>query len=510
MGSEARPGWRVGCARVPEFPLTLARALHPEVPLQAPLVLIEDKGHLSRVAAADAAARLEGVRVGQAASHARACCAGLVCLDWDPPLQEQTSRALAEKLGVAAPLVVPVEDEPGMFWIDARGMRWLGGEDGLASRVLAAADAAGFKTLRLAIADTAVAARAAVHLPGDARVRLVPAGSDAAFMARLPLTALDMDDSMRQALLGLGLTTVAELMKLPASALNDRFGPEGRAALERALGIDARRPSGRPPAALPTISQPLDTPVDSTAPLIFGLRGMIDRLASRLVARGLSATRLDLILHLDDHTEHVEVLEPTRPLHHPRALFELCRERMERIVVDSPVVELGVAIRTAQPAVPEQAHLGMSRWDAQALEGALNRLHGRFGEAVVFTPIGRDDPRPEAAGVWVVVSEVPLDLHVTRLDQPPPAPAPVRRALAAPEPLQARFDPEGLPIQVSFEHGWRPVRAHGPERLSGGWWDPAEQYAREDWRLVCLDPAGGVLWASRTPDGRWWLRGWWD
>lgn len=510
MGSERAAGWRIGCAQIPAFALTVARRLHPEVPAHAPLVLIEDKGHLSRVAAVEETARLEGVRIGQAASHARACCAGLVCLDWDPPLQEQVSQGLAERLGEAAPLVVPVEGAPGMFWIDARGMRWLGGEDGLASRVIAAADAAGFDTLCLAIADTAVAARAAVQLSGEGRVRIVNPGTDAGFMATLPLTALDMDESMRQALLGLGLTTVAELMKMPPAALTDRFGVEGRAALERALGIDERRPNGRPPQALPTVTQPLDNPVESTAPLVFGLRGMIDRLASRLLNRGLSATRLDLILHLDDHTEHVEVLEPTRPLHHPRALFELCRERLERIVVDSPVIEIGVAIRTAQSAVPEQTHLGASRWDPLALEGALNRLHGRFGQAVVFTPVARDDPRPEAAGVWDVVTEVPLDLHVTQVQAPMRAPAPVRRALPAPEPLQARFDTEGLPVRVCFEHGWRPVRAHGPERLSGGWWDPAAAYAREDWRLVCVDAAGGVLWASRAADGRWWLRGWWD
>ncbi|MCB9522309.1 MAG: DNA polymerase Y family protein [Myxococcales bacterium] len=505
------PTWRIGCARVPRFALAVARQAHPEVPPHAPVALIEEKGTRSRVAAADAEAQADGVQVGQAAARARAGCPGLVCLTWDPAALRQATLALAERLEQAAPLVVPLEDEPGAFWIDARGMRWLGGEDGLAARVLAEAAAAGFPELKLAVADTAVAARAAVRLPGAAAVRLVPAGGDAAFLARLPLDALDMGDEVRDALLGLGLRTVAELAALPPGALEARFGPEGRAALRRALGFDPRRPEGRPPAPLPRVALPLDEPVDHTAPLVFGLRGILDTLASRLIARGLSATRLVLGLRLDDRSERVETLEPTRPLHHPRALFELCRDRLERITVDSPVVELTVAVGAAQPAVAEQANLGAGRWDPRALEGALNRLHGRFGQAVVFTPEPRDDPRPEAGGAWQALSEVPLDLQVPEVAAPPPAPAPIRRALPEPVPLPVRLDAHGQPTVVRLAMGgWQTVRAHGPERLSGGWWDPAGRYAREDWRLVLLGDEGGVLWASRAGDGAWWLRGWWD
>jgi protein ImuB len=323
------------------------------------------------------------------------------------------------------------------------------------------------------------------------------------------LRSLAIEEDVRIALEGVGLRTVGELAALPASALEDRFGPAGRAALQRALGVDLRRIDGRPPPALPEAALGLEHPVSTTAPLLFGLRGLLDRIASQLIDRGVSATRVDLRFTLDGAPEQTETLIPARPIHHPRALFELCRDRLEGLQVDAPVIELTVVICSAQPAVPEQTHLGANRWDARALEGALNRLHGRFGQSVVFTAQGRDDPRPEKAGVWVAVDEVPLDLRLPDGIQAAAAPAPVRRMFPQPVPLTARFDKQGKPIAIQRGATWRPVSAYGPERLSGGWWD-AEPYAREDWRLICFDEEGGVLWASRTPDGQWWLQGHWD
>lgn len=501
--------WRIGCARIPDFAMVLACRAHPHVDPRQPIVLIEEKGNQSQVAALNTMARVEGLRVGLTASRARARFEHLVCLPWDPDALTQAARHLADQLETVAPLVVPVDDAPGVFWIDARGMRWLGGEDALADRVLSHARALGFGTTRLAVADTAAAARAAVHLVDDVALRLIPPGGDRAFLARLPLTALNIDADMRAALESVGIHTAGALATLPASALEDRFGPAGRAALERALGVDLRRIDGRPPPALPEAALGLEHPVSTTAPLLFGLRSLLDRVASQLIDRGVSATRVDLRFTLDGAPEQIEILLPARPVHHPRALFELCRDRLEGLQVDAPVIELTVAICAAQPAVPEQTHLGASRWDARALEGALNRLHGRFGQSVVFTAAGRDDPRPEAAGRWVPVDEVPLDLRLPDGLRRPAAPAPIRRQEPTPIPLTARLDAHGIPIAVQRGATWRPVSACGPERLSGGWWDTTP-YAREDWRLICLDAEGGVLWASRSPDGRWWLRGHWD
>ncbi len=547
-------GWRLACARAPDFALRVAlRALPPDA-RGAPVALVEAGQH-ARVRAVNAAARLEGVRPDQTATRARARCPGLCCLEWDPAAFTAAAHALAEVLQRASPLVLPADgDPPGTFLVDARGMRYLGGDAGLADRLVALAAEADFPGLRVGIADSAVAARAAAWLPDTplgpegpppllrvmtraqgtrhergvrrrkpdepsdsieeitaSSVVIIPPGRDADFLGALPLTALDVDEHLRAALRGLGLKTVADLRALPAAALTARFGPEARAALERAAGLDLRRPEGALPVPLPAVALPLEHPIEDTTRLIFGLRGSLTTLAVRLVERGLSATRLALALLLDDHSEHVERLEPARPLHHPAALFELLRDRLERVQIDAPIVEVQVRVLTAVPAVPEQVHLGAGRWNPAAMQGALDRLLGRFGRAAVVQPVPVDDHRPEAAGRWAPVIEIPLSPPLTvGADAlgPPPPPAPVRRALPAPVPLEARLDAGGHPIAVRWSGRWRRVEARGPERLSGAWWGD-DPYAREDFRLALNE--GGVLWASRDPRaGGWWLRGWFD
>lgn len=504
---------RLACAFIPEFPLAIGLRGLTDEERAAPVVLVEPDDR-ARIRAMNSAAAAAGARLGQTASRGRSVVPGLHCLPWEAERQAAAVRRMADTLYGASPMVVPLDDLPGAFWIDARGMRWLGGEPGLAKRLRALAAEAGHPDLRVGIADGATAARAAAMCcPPHDPIRIVPRGGDAAFIGRLPLSALSIDSELRATLASLGLTTVAELRALPEPALISRFGVRGREALERAGGLDPHRPSGRPPPALPEAVLALDTPVSQTAHLIFGLRGLADTVSSKLLSQGLSATRLGLHLRLDDRREHGETLIPARPVHHPHLVFDLVRDRLERGAaadLSSPVVEVRLEVVEAIATAAEQAHLGAAQWDPSALEGALNRLQGRYGEPVVFEAEARDDSRHEAAGAWAPVVEVPLGRPLSTPSAVDPAaePAPVRRRLAVPQAIDVRLDRHGMPQAVRWDGGWRTVDARGPERLSGGWWT-ADPYAREDYRLALAD--GGILWVGR--DARtdsWWVLGWLD
>ncbi|MEZ4431714.1 MAG: DNA polymerase Y family protein [bacterium] len=501
--------YRIACAFVPDFALAVGLRGLPGDERDEPVVLVEPDER-ARVRALNRAAEAGGARLGQTASRARAVVPGLHCLPWDEKALVAASRRLAEALYGASPMVVPLDDTPGAFWVDARGMRWMGGEPGLCERLIAFAADAGHPALRVGVADGATAARAAAAVARPHHI--VPPGEDARFLGTLPLDALAIDPELRDVLRSLGLSTVAELRKLPEPALISRFGVRGRDALERAGGLDPHRPSGRPPPALPEAVLALDAPVSETGALVFGLRGLADTLAARLIDGGLSATRLSLVLALDDRSEVSEALVPARPAHHPHLLFELVRDRLERGAaadLRSPVVEVRLQVQDAIAATAEQAHLGAAQWDPAALEGALNRLQGRYGEPVVFEPEARDDARPEKAGVWSPVVEVPLEAPLRGPGEAPAAdPAPVRRWLSVPQAVEVRVDADGRPQAVRWGGGCRTADARGPERLSGSWWS-GSPYAREDYRLALAD--GGILWVGR--DARtdtWWVLGWLD
>lgn len=502
--------YRIACAIVPDFALAVGLRGLPVDDRDEPVVLVEPDER-ARVRALNAAAEASGARLGQTASRARAVVPGLHCLPWDARAMTAASRRLAAALYNASPMVVPLDDAPGAFWIDARGMRWMGGEAGLAERLRGFAADVGYDDLRVGIADGATAARAAAAVARP--IEIVPRGGDAQFLGGLPLDALAIDGELREILRSLGLKTVAELRALPEPALINRFGVKGRTALERAGGLDPHRPDGRPPAELPEAVLALDAPVAETGALVFGLRGLCDSLSARLIDGGQSATRLAMVLSLDDRSEVTETLHPARPMHHPHLIFELVRDRLERGAaadLTSPVVEVRLRVEEAVASAAEQAHLGAAQWDPAALEAALNRLQGRYGEPVVFEPEARDDARPEKAGAWSPVVEVPLAGALPGEGEPPPPsdPAPIRRWLAVPQAVDVRLDADDRPQAVRWGGGWRTADARGPERLSGRWWS-GETYAREDFRLALAD--GGILWVTR--DARtdtWWVLGWLD
>jgi len=126
-------------------------------------------------------------------------------------------------------------------------------------------------------------------------------------------------------------------------------------------------------------------------------------------------------------------------------------------------------------------------------------------------PVRRDSHAPERAGAWEEVEQA--ELQVPTLDavatgMAPVATVPAARLLESPEPVTITTDRRGTPL-VMFWRGRRLAleRAHGPERLSGEWWQ-AVPFARDYWRCES-DELGQDLLLYRDSGG-WRLQGWYD
>jgi len=177
-----------------------------------------------------------------------------------------------------------------------------------------------------------------------------------------------------------------------------------------------------------------------------------------------------------------------------------------------------VRIAATAPSSAEQGDLLAPAWrDPAAAEAALARLRATLGAGTVVRPVRRDSHAPERAGAWEEVEHAEFraptaDVAAVRESAPNgasvPAAPPAARLLESPEPITITTDKRGMPL-LMFWRGRRIalIRAHGPERLSGDWWQ-AEPFAREYWRCES-DELGQDLLLYRDGGG-WRLQGWYD
>ncbi len=502
---------RVACAVIPDFTIQVHLAGLPACKRGGPIAMIESK-EPGRVVDANQEARQFGVVVGQTASQARATCPSLRCLVWQNEQIQDAQNRVKEALMSVSPHVESMERPIGGYWLDVRGMTWLGGESGLAHRAIKSTQDQGYAGLRVGIGETFTVARAAVFRTESAHpIRIIPNGSGRDFLASSELDELPLAPEILRVLSGLGLKTVAQLNELPESSLINRFGEAGQETIDLILGRDPRRIHEHQVCTPPEAVLVLEVPVSEAPMLVFGIRGLAQELSDSLARISLAINCLNLVLLLDDRSEHLETLFPVRPLCTADGIFELVRERLEKMAdtqLASSVLEVRLRGVELVPPVPQQTHLGTERWSVEALELALDRLRGRFDEQIVFEAVQHDAHDHENRAHWKTILEVPLEPINSDKEVSPLSTAPVRRRFATPRTMEVKVDGSGRPVSIHWKNQWWQVSSLGPERLSGRWWTRRPN-AFEDYRVILKTHE--VLWIRRESHTHsWWLHGWFD
>jgi len=433
-----------------------------------------------------------------------------------PEVDESHLPGLTEALLTGSPRVAQAGRD--LFRVDARGWGRLGGEVALARTLHAAIGDAGFSSVRIGIADVAVASDAAAGLAHEATppgTLIVPPGRTREFLAPLPLAFLPVPDDLKDTLRALGLRRLGQIASRERAELEARFGPEGVRAHRLAGGQDDRvfQPivAGEPPEA----SLELQGRVDQLEQLLFALRHLLHRVCEDLASDGRCASRILLLFRLENGRRRATVV-PARPTRREELLFDLCRAVLERSTgetgrLSAPVVEFTIRVEQTAPAESRQGDLFAGEWrDPLAAAAALSRLRARLGPEGVITPVERANHRPESRNAWQRATNLPDPSRegVDSLSQGEPASA--LRLLRDPIAVEVKMA-EGQLTEYQGPLGCQSlIAAEGPERLSGDWWkDP---YRREYYRACTSE--GELLWLFREyrPSGtlRWWLHGWWD
>ena len=505
---------RIAYVHLPRFPVQ-RRVLEEPALAGRPLVLVHEERQGLRISFVSGAAQREGIRAGMTLSAARALLPSLLDVRYELGAEQQALSSLAEGLLRFAPGFMP--SAPDGLWLDASAAPLFGGEPGLADWLLTQARAAGFRA-RVVLASELFTARALARHGSEAQVR-VQEGRAAAALSVLPLQSLEDAPEVVASLRALGLATLGELAALTPAQLIARLGAAGLRAQRLARGEDDARLL---PAVLPEVVEEvrtLESPMESLEPLLFALKGLLDRISSRLRGRQQAALRLTLTLVVDPGGPHPVPLALARPTTDPRLLLDLMRNRLESVRLDGAVATLVLTVNAVCPDHGQQGVLGDAPAGDAALETVLARLTTALGPEALGSPVLVDDHRPEGAHLpgpfrpprreSGLLAEARRDALSALRTPDWQLERPVRLLPGAGTPLDVEVGSGGELRAARVLGRRRAVLAvAGPERLGGHWW--SETPFQRDYYRVHFDGLGPAWVYRSAPDGAFWLHGLFD
>jgi len=528
---------RFACLFVPRF--AVAAQLRAEPELRGCPLVVCDASSRSVVTDVSPEAYRVGARPGLTVAQALIRHSDLVVRPLDVAALAAAQAALADVGRSVSPrveIVAAAEPEralpgqapyAGEILLDADGLEQLfGSVAGVAAALLRRAERVGFAA-GVGIADGRATARIAA---GIARRRnqtiLVAPGEDAAWLASLPLSALDRacdagDDgrgrlrwsAVVESLGRLGIACCGDFAAMPVDEVASRLGKLAAQMWHVAAGRDRAplRPSLVPHEH--TEGTRLEYGVSSLEALLFIVRGLLDRVLARLTMASLACSGLTVSLTLEDGSQierEIGVLAPTRDV---KTLTMLARTALEAAPPHAAIEAVQVSalpdrpradqLDLFRPAGPPPAQLAATLARLAALCGA-----GKVGQAVA--PAGY---RPDAFQV------LPFDPQSSRAVPVAEEAALVGscsalavRAIRPPRAAQVFVEAGRITYVRAPGLGGRAVVTSGPWRIEAEWWSEAP--CRRDYYEVQLSD-GGVYRLYRDlavthADAGWFVDGCYD
>ena len=507
----------LACLDLPALPLQLIWRLEPAWRAH-PVVVIDEDRPQGTVLWACERARAIGVLPGQRYAHALALCTGLRARVIADDLIATAILELRTALHALSPRVEPAADQPGTFWLDGAGLErmFLDAPDTRIGTAWAAAIAATIRTFQLAGAIVIGYSRFATYAIARAThlgiTVLRSPDDERTAAARVPLARLDLDVKLRDALARLGVTTVGQMVRLPAGGILERFGREAHRLYQLAAG---ERWDPIVPIAAPETPDErivLDDEDDDIERLVFWIKGALDRLLERLATRGRALTALHVELTLKHGVGRTnlraECIKPAAATLDSRVLLQLVHLRLSGSPPSAPVNALRVWADDVLATGDQLALFAeRPRRDLRAANVAIAKLRAALGDDAIVRPVLREGHLPEASFGWDLLVRMVAATPTPREVRPL-----VRRIRTRPHALtgharqvrqQVRDD--GWLI-ASLPHG-AVVRIVGPYVISGGWWAEPDRETHRAYHFA-ETVRGDCLWVFYDRNRqRWFLQG---
>ena len=274
------------------------------------------------------------------------------------------------------------------FVLDIAGTERLFGPPAqLAERLREELAGAGFRASVAVSAnyDTARMKAASIH-----GIAVIPEGSEAEALARLPIAALDLDEEYATTFALWGIGTLGELTALPEAELVARVRPQARRwrGLARGEAAHAFVPI-EAEFALDEFCE-FEAPVEQIDSLLFVGARMIDCLVTRAAGRALALRALTAEMALERGGTHCIAIRPAVPSTDRRFLLKLLQLEIGAHPPQAAVVSLTLH---AEAGAQNKMQLGLfaaQTPEPSRLDVTLARLRAMVGEERVGSPILED------------------------------------------------------------------------------------------------------------------------
>jgi protein ImuB len=482
------------CLLLPDFRLQAALRWRE---ITGPAAVVDDRADL--LLEVNAAARALGITPGQTGPQAMARNGRIHLLPRAEAQEHCLNNLLVDRAMGLSPDVE--HTAPGAVIADlhraAKTLCWQQLADTLVAQFRSDA-----LTLQVGVASTPDLALLAARGADPVAVVYDPS----AFVAPLPVSALEPSEAVQQILAAWGVGTVGELLRLPRSGVVERLGAEADDLL--------RRVSGRHRRPLRTIRQrpeyaeafDFDYEVETSAPLLFLLRRFLNDLTARLREAGRVARQMVLSIPLDDGSRHERTFAIPSPTADVEVLYRILDTHLETLQLPQRPTGLRLRLEDALPAKDQLQLFESALRDPNLFGETLARLKAFLGNDAVGVPIPADTHEPDRFTVKDFFSREEGRPPADSLSESDRKPAlrglPLRRCRPAP-PARVVIQ-RGRPFGLASEIATGAVTCcAGPYRLSGTWWDP-RGWEIEEWDVQLED---GAMFRLARRGRRWTVEG---
>ncbi|HEX9436034.1 MAG TPA: DNA polymerase IV [Candidatus Limnocylindria bacterium] len=392
----AWPGRAILHCDLDAFYASVEQREHPE--LRGKPVIVGGLGHeRGVVSAASYEARAFGVRSAMPLRMASRLCPDGIFVRGDHEKYGEASEAVMALFAEHTPLVQPISLDEAFLDVTATA-HLFGGPVAIARALKALVRERLGLVLSVGVAANKLCAKVGSDLRKPDGLVIVEPGTEAAFLAPLPLSRLwGVGPRTREVLEGWGLRTIGELAAFDVHTLEARFGAHGTAIAERARGIDdgivepmeAAKSIGHEH----TFDRDTLDPAEVERMLLRLAEGVGKRLRAASV-RGRTITLKLRVAPFETRTRQRTVAEPTDD---DLTVFRVARSLLREVLRDdktqgrvSPVRLVGVQAS----GLVAGAQLGLfDAARAARLNAALDAVRAKFGDDALDRASARDTER---------------------------------------------------------------------------------------------------------------------